>query len=128
MGNEEESAQQEIISKIIDVAKNNPQELERRFTLDELVLGIQYVDYKLGTDKTLYKSYQAKEKEQDPESDDYAHIQELKSFVVQELQAYFSMAESLETALRHKDYIYGYYTYMPDVSDIIYSEYKKSLQ
>ena len=126
--NDEETIKQEqFISEMVNLAEKSPQDLNERYSTDELVMGIQFVDYKLTELKTIYDSLLAREKEQDVQGDEYENLQELKKNTVQALQTYFGIAENFETALRRVYYIYGYETYMPDVSAILYSNMKKEL-
>ena len=125
--NEQDFKKQQLISSMITVAKKLPQDLLENYTIDDLVMGIQFVDFKLTERKDIYDSLVAREKEQNPNSADYAHLQELKKLTARELQTYFEIAENFETALRSVNYVYGYETYMPDISDIIWSYTKKEL-
>lgn len=129
MGNETEKDlnKERLISSMITIAKKLPQDLTDHYSLDELVEGIEYVDFKLTERKGIFDSLVAREKGQDPKSAEYAHIQELKKLTVRELETYFDIAENMETALRKFDYVYGYSTCMPDVSEIIWSYKKKEL-
>jgi len=116
--------QEQFILAMITVAEKLPQDLTDHYTVDELVTGIQYVDFILGRRKIDYDSLVTREKTQDPTSANYEFTQELKKFVARELKTYFDIAENFETALRRMDYVYGYETNMPDVSAIIMSHVK----
>ncbi|MDE6292687.1 MAG: hypothetical protein K2L98_03305 [Bacilli bacterium] len=124
---DEERKQQQFISSIMTAAEKWPQNLTDKYSLDELVTGIQYADYKLMDRKAKYDSLLAREKEQDRRSSEYSYIQELKKLTARELNTYFGIAENFETALRKFDYVYGYETNMPEVSAIIWEHKKKEL-
>lgn len=83
--------QEQFILAMITVAEKLPQDLTDHYTVDELVTGIQYVDFILGRRKIDYDSLVTREKTQDPTSANYEFTQELKKFVARELKTYFDI-------------------------------------
>lgn len=109
---------------MVEYAKKFPDDLASQFETDDLVQGIEYVDQILTNGLVEYRKLVKREKDSNNSKAEYAHIQELKKLIAHELETYFGIAENFETALRRRDYIYGYQTYMPDVSQIIYDQQK----
>lgn len=123
----DEDTKKQFLSSLKNVASTNPEQLTILYTVSSLVMGIKAIDKELGDRKSYYDEVERKKREEGYSQAEQEHFNQVQMLTVRELNTLYGMAERVETALRHEDYIYSYETSMPEISDIIWKYQKKGL-